>query len=84
MPLILALIEILPFCVVYFSICSSVYASGVSSWGQIPRSLPGHIWGISVWKLWNKRASKELKEQIEKIKIKKTKIEKIKIECQAQ
>ena len=57
--------------------------------GSLPRSLPGHIWGISVWKLWNIRASKELKEQIEnikieKIKIKKTKIEKIKIECQAQ
>ena len=57
--------------------------------GSLPRFLPGHIWGISVWKLWNIRASKELKEQIEKIKIekikiKKTKIEKIKIECQAQ
>ena len=81
MPLILALIEILPFCVVYFSICSSVYASGVSSWGQ-PTKVPsraylGHI------------CMEELKEQIEKIKIekikiKKTKIEKIKIECQAQ
>ena len=49
----------------------------------------GSFQGISVWKLWNIRASKELKEQIEKIKIekikiKKTKIEKIKIECQAQ
>ena len=49
----------------------------------------GPFQGISVWKLWNIRASKELKEQIEKIKIekikiKKTKIEKIKIECQAQ
>ena len=49
----------------------------------------GSFQGIYVWKLWNIRASKELKEQIEKIKIekikiKKTKIEKIKIECQAQ
>jgi hypothetical protein len=41
--------------------------------GSLPRFLPGHIWGISVWKLWNIRASKELKEQIEKIKIEKKK-----------
>lgn len=32
--------------------------------GSLPRSLPGHIWGISVWKLWNIRASEEVKKQM--------------------
>ena len=88
MPLILALIEILPFCVVYFSICSSVYASGVSSWGQ-PTKVPsraylGHICMEIMEYKSVKRAEGTEKIKIEKIKIKKTKIEKIKIECQVQ